>query len=158
MCIRDSIKVNSGYRSIAQQHVLHSWYQQDACGISLAAEPGRSNHESGFALDIKNYADHNGLVKEALLENNWVQPHPTNDAIHFEYPGVDITLLSTRAFQMLWNEYGEEYHGDIGTVAEDGYWGAEQTKPAVEASPAHGFAGGYANGPLDCIPWDGNLF
>ena len=148
------IKVNSGYRSLAQQHILHTWHEKEACNISLAAMPGSSNHESGFALDIQNFADNDGLVKDALLANDWTQPHSTSDAVHFEYPGIDITLLSTRAFQMLWNEYGDEYGNDI---AEDGIWGAK-TQSAVEKSPAHGFAGGYANGPLDCIPWDGNLF
>ena len=49
-----SLTVNSTWRSVAQQYLLKSW--EGRCGIRLAASPGRSNHESGLAIDVDNYA------------------------------------------------------------------------------------------------------
>src|SRR5512142_104969 len=43
------VQVNSAFRTVAQQYLLYQWYRQGRCGISIAATPGRSNHESGRA-------------------------------------------------------------------------------------------------------------
>ena len=50
-----TLTVNSGYRTIAQQLLLFNWGR--SCGYPVVAPPGRSNHQSGLALDIN---DHNG--------------------------------------------------------------------------------------------------
>jgi hypothetical protein len=46
-------------RTIAQQLILFQQAQANRCGITIAAEPGKSNHQSGLALDIE---DHAGLA------------------------------------------------------------------------------------------------
>ena len=45
-----SLQVNSGYRTVAQQYLLYRWAAAHRCGISIAATPGTSNHESGRAV------------------------------------------------------------------------------------------------------------
>ena len=44
-----NLQVNSMFRTLADQYVL---YHSGACG--LAAQPGRSNHETGRAVDLSN--------------------------------------------------------------------------------------------------------
>src|SRR5690242_17512187 len=44
-----SMTLNSALRTVAQQYMLYRWYQAGRCGISLAAKPGSSNHETGLA-------------------------------------------------------------------------------------------------------------
>jgi hypothetical protein len=34
-------------RTVAQQYLLYTWYQNGQCGIGLAAKLGNSNHETG---------------------------------------------------------------------------------------------------------------
>src|SRR5688572_30789096 len=51
-----TLTINSMLRTVAQQYLLWNWYQAGRCGISLAAKPGNSNHESGLAIDIHEYA------------------------------------------------------------------------------------------------------
>ena len=50
------IGVNSTLRSLAQQYLLYEWYLRGRCGISLAASYGRSNHESGLAVDTSDFS------------------------------------------------------------------------------------------------------
>ena len=52
----DDLSVTSAFRTIAQQYLLYRWYQTGQCGISLAAVPGNSNHETGIAVDVSNYS------------------------------------------------------------------------------------------------------
>lgn len=56
-----TIQVNSGYRSIAQQKVLREKYG------NKAAEPGKSMHNYGLAIDI-NSKDVSALKKAGLLD------------------------------------------------------------------------------------------
>ena len=50
-----SMQINSMLRTVAQQYLLYQWYLAGTCGISLAATPGNSNHETGVALDGQQY-------------------------------------------------------------------------------------------------------
>src|SRR5687767_3790550 len=50
------VRVNSAFRTVAQQYLLYRWKQLGRCGITAAATPGRSNHEGGRALDLANYS------------------------------------------------------------------------------------------------------
>lgn len=52
-----SIRVVSGFRSMASQRYLYHCYLSKACnGGNLAAVPGYSNHQSGHALDLNTSA------------------------------------------------------------------------------------------------------
>lgn len=48
-----SIKVVSGFRTMAEQEYLYACYKTKKCNSgNLAARPGFSNHQSGHALDL----------------------------------------------------------------------------------------------------------
>jgi hypothetical protein len=52
-----SLRVVSGFRSMATQRYLYHCYKTKACnGGNLAAVPGYSNHQSGHALDLNTSA------------------------------------------------------------------------------------------------------
>jgi hypothetical protein len=123
--------MNSALRTLPQQYLLYKWYQDGQCGIPLAARPGRSPHESGKAIDIE---DHAGW--EPALEDHGWRWHGNDDPVHFDYVGagtVDLSGLSVRAFQRLWNRN----HPDD-PIAEDGLYGP-QTEGKLRASPTDGF-------------------
>lgn len=132
---RQTMTINSGYRTIAQQLLLFNWGR--SCGYPVVARPGRSNHQSGLALDIN---DHNGW-KPYLQKHGW-RWFGNNDKPHFDYVGTgarDIRQATMKAFQQLWNNNNPSQ-----TVAVDGTWGP-QTEKCLNESPAFGF---------DRAPWD----
>ena len=47
-----TISIRSGFRSYPEQVVLFTLFKSDPKKFALAAEPGRSNHQNGTALDI----------------------------------------------------------------------------------------------------------
>jgi LAS superfamily LD-carboxypeptidase LdcB len=50
---RVTIKVVSGFRTMAEQEYLYGCYKSGTCNNgNLAARPGYSNHQSGHALDL----------------------------------------------------------------------------------------------------------
>ncbi|MFB2974820.1 M15 family metallopeptidase [Microseira sp. BLCC-F43] len=73
--------VNSAYRTIAQQLLLYRW--GIGCGYSIVALPGRSNHQSGLALDIN---DHLGWKR--YLENHGWEWFGPKDEPHFDFVGA----------------------------------------------------------------------
>ena len=117
------VRINSGLRTIAEQYVL--WR-----GCSVAATPGRSNHETGRAIDVQNY----GSVGPALQRAGFSRPLPSRDPIHYVAPGDDLRNLSVLAFQRLWNENHPEDR-----IAADGITGP-QTRARLARAPATGFA------------------
>lgn len=124
-----TITVNSGYRTIAQQLLLFNWGR--SCGYPVVARPGRSNHQSGLALDIN---DHNGW-KPYLQKYGW-RWFGNRDKPHFDYVGSgakDIRSATMKAFQQLWNN-----NNPTKTLAVDGSWGP-QTEKCLNESPAYGF-------------------
>jgi N-acetylmuramoyl-L-alanine amidase len=130
-----TMNVNSAYRTIAQQLLLHQW--GGSCGYHIVALPGRSNHQSGLAIDID---DHLGW-KPYLERHGWRWFGP-KDKPHFDYVGggtKDIRSTAMLALQKLWNQnYPNE------KISEDGAFGP-QTQKALQRSPALGF---------DRAPWD----
>lgn len=118
------ITVNSAFRTLADQYVL---YHSGGCG--LAATPGRSNHQTGVAIDVNDYA----TVRSALEAQGcrWLG---SSDPVHFDCPGSDGRADAIRAFQVLWNLNNP---GD--RIAEDGLYGP-QTESRLGRSPAGGFA------------------
>lgn len=126
--------VNSMLRTVAQQYLLYSWYQQGRCGIGLAAKPGNSNHETGLAMDINPASTWRGS-----LENHGFKWFGSADPVHFDFVGsgaVSHKGLDVKAFQQLWNH---NHPGD--KIAVDGDWGP-QTEARMKKAPAGGFASG----------------
>ncbi|MDI1445328.1 M15 family metallopeptidase [Polyangium sp. 6x1] len=140
-----SMTINSALRTVAQQYMLYNWYQNGRCGISLAAKPGASNHETGLALDVSQYS-----TWKTILTNKGFKWLGSSDAVHFDYAGsgaVSYKGLDVKAFQRLWNRNNP---GD--TISVDGAWGP-QTEARMKKSPAGGFAKGATCG--SAIMYDG---
>ncbi len=125
------IYLTSALRTLPQQYLLYRWYLAGRCGISLAASPGTSLHESGLAIDTSDYGNVRGVLEaQGYRWLGW------SDPVHFDYVGgnvVDMAGLSVQAFQRLWNR-----NNPSDTVAEDGVYGS-QTASKLSSAPADGF-------------------
>jgi len=125
--------VNSAYRTLAQQLLLFNWKGSNSNPV---AKPGRSNHQSGLALDIQ---DRPGWEPH-LKRYGW---HPlAGDPPHVDYKGTgakDLREATILAFQVLWNKNNP---GD--KLKEDGGYG-DETEKRLNRSPAKGF---------EKAPWD----
>jgi hypothetical protein len=135
-----SLTLNSATRSTAQQYILYYWYEHGRCTgvVRLAARPGRSNHESGLAIDTSAYA-----TWRSRLSAHGFRWLGSSDPVHFDYGGagaVDIRSLAVKAFQRLWNR---NHPGD--RIAEDGAWGPN-TAARMDRAPAGGFEQGATCG------------
>jgi len=146
-----TVQVNSGFRTVVQQYLLYRWYQLGRCGITAAARPGRSNHESGRALDVSNYSS----IVTTMANHGWSHDVP-GDPVHFDHLGSpDIRGQDVEAFQRLWNRNNPD-----DSIAEDGLYGP-QTEARLKASPATGFEIGAScanttqRSPLDVVMIDG---
>ncbi len=129
-----TLSVNSSTRTLPQQLMLYRWYQQKRCGISLAARPGSSNHESGTAVDVQDNA-----AWRAAFTGNTFRWMGSADPVHYDYIGggtADLKGLSVRAFQRLWNRNHPE-----DKIAEDGAYGPA-TEARLTAAPIGGFVQG----------------
>jgi hypothetical protein len=123
------LRITSGFRTVAQQYLLRRWFELGRCGITAAAQPGQSNHQSGRALDISNH----GTWASILPSYGWAQTVP-GDAVHFDHlASADNRGLDVLAFQRLWNAN----HPDD-PIAEDGIYGPE-TNARLAAAPPGGF-------------------
>jgi hypothetical protein len=125
-----TLRLNSAYRTIVQQHILFSW--QGSCGISIAAKPGRSNHEDGFAIDTPDW----NAWRPALEAEDW-EHFGRGDEVHFTYVGGgvrdDIGDIGVKAFQTLWNK-----HNPTDQIQVDSDYGPE-TAARLNRSPVNGF-------------------
>jgi hypothetical protein len=144
-----SVQVNSAFRTIAQQYLLLQWHDRGRCGITAAAAVGRSNHESGRAVDLANWSSR----ITAMANHHWSHDVP-GDPVHFDHlSSADIRGKDTLAFQRLWNR---NHPGD--KIAEDGAYGP-QTEARLKQSPATGFATGASCTPrakiADIVAVDG---
>ncbi len=128
---RATMEVSSMLRTVAQQYLLYDWYRQSRCGISLAAKPGKSNHETGLAVDIGNYGHWRKHLRRYRFR--W---YGQQDPWHFDYVGEDAQSCGgwdVEAFQRLWNHN----HPDD-PIREDGDYGPA-TEQRLEQTPAQGF-------------------
>ncbi|MEO8698971.1 MAG: NBR1-Ig-like domain-containing protein [Kofleriaceae bacterium] len=124
------VQVNSAFRTVVQQYLLYEWYQQGRCGITAAATPGSSNHESGRAVDLANYS----AVISAMGSHGWAHDVPGDD-VHFDHlASPDIRGRDILAFQRLWNR-----NHPADAIADDGAFGP-QTEARLRQAPAEGFA------------------
>jgi hypothetical protein len=132
------ITIQSALRSLPQQFLLYEWHQRGVCGIRAAAQPGRSNHETGLAIDLPS-AD--VAAWRSALEAEGFVWFGSGDPVHFDYRGAgSVTRVSVLAFQRLWNR---NHPGD--RIAEDGVYGS-QTQARVRQAPAEGFPEGASCG------------
>lgn len=126
-----TLRLNSAYRTVVQQHILFSW-QGSGC-VDIAATPGKSNHEDGLAIDTSDFEE----WIPALEAEGWVN-FGHGDKVHFTYMGGgvrdDIGDIGVKAFQILWNK-----HNPKDLIDEDGNYGPE-TAARLDRSPANGFA------------------
>jgi N-acetylmuramoyl-L-alanine amidase len=137
------LSINSAYRTVAQQHMLRTFYEMGRSGISLAAKPGLSNHEDGLALDISVRTPDNPnqdadfVVWRAALEAEGWDWLGIQDPFHFTYAGTgvrdDIGDIGVQAFQQLWNKQNPNDQMKV-----DGLFGP-QTAARMNQSPAEGF-------------------
>jgi MYXO-CTERM domain-containing protein len=133
-----SMQVNSMLRTVAQQYMLYRWYQLGSCGIGLAATPGKSNHESGLAIDIQQYAQWRPLLEAQGFA--WLG---SGDPVHFDYVGpgaIDYRGTDVQAFQQLHN-----LNNPADPIDEDGVYGPA-TEARLKEAPAEGFAVGPSCG------------
>lgn len=127
-----TLSVNSGFRTVAQQYLLYRWDQLGRCGISVAAAPGRSNHESGRAVDLGNWSSRVGTMGA----HHWAHDVP-GDPVHFDNTrSPDNRGDDVMAFQRLWNR---NHPGD--KISVDGDYGP-QTAARLKLAPATGFPKG----------------
>jgi hypothetical protein len=130
------LQVTSAFRTVVQQYLLNRWFQLGRCGITAAADPGRSNHESGRALDVSNYS----AWIATLMAHGWSHDVP-GDPVHFDHlASPDIRGADVLAFQRLWNKNAPD---DV--IAEDGDYGPA-TEARVQRAPAEGFGIGASCG------------
>jgi hypothetical protein len=136
-----TLALNSALRTLPQQLMLYRWYTMGACGITLAATPGTSPHESGLAIDTSDYS----AWQSALESHGWTW-HGAGDLVHFDYTGsgtVSLAGQSVLAFQTLWNRNHPE-----DPIAADGAYGP-QTEARLRMSPTEGFPlGPDCGGPV----------
>ena len=131
-----SLQINSAFRTVAQQYLLYRWYQQGRCGITAAATPGRSNHQSGRAVDISNYSSR----ISAMSAQGWAHDVP-GDPVHFDHlASPDIRGMDVKAFQRLWNR-----NNPTDKISEDGAYGP-QSEARLKQAPATGFTTGAVCG------------
>lgn len=121
------LTINSGYRTLAQQALLYQ--NQSTCGI-LAAYPGKSNHQSGNAIDI---AEPNEWKRALEAEGwNWLGDDIAREYMHFDFDdGPDMRSVSVLAFQKLANRNGY-------ALSEDGELG-QKTFTALVNAPIDGY-------------------
>ncbi|NVB84560.1 MAG: hypothetical protein HOV81_39660 [Kofleriaceae bacterium] len=132
------VLVNSGYRTVAQQYLLYRWFREGRCGITAAALPGRSNHESGRAVDLQNWSSR----VTTMRNHHWSHSVP-GDPVHFDHlSSPDIRGRDVKAFQRLWNR---NHPSD--KISTDGVYGP-QTAERLKRAPATGFAKGATCGAV----------
>jgi hypothetical protein len=123
-----TVQVNSGLRSVAQQYLLRKWRDAGRCGIAAAATPGRSNHETGRALDLGNSAEARRVMQSMGFSTL------RNDPVHFDHlASPDLRSVNVEAFQRLWNRNNPEDQ-----ITEDGLYGSD-TAARIARSPSGGF-------------------
>jgi hypothetical protein len=131
-----TLRINSAYRTCAQQFLLRRWMELRKCGIARAALPGKSLHESGLAIDIPDVE----AWKPFLQAQGWVHvgANLPGDPFHFEFRGRSIQIIGNigvQGFQRLWNK-----NNPNDRIDEDGiYVSGGDTDRCLRISPSEGF-------------------
>lgn len=128
--VNRKIFINSCLRTIMQQWMLRKQYERKICGITAAAIPGRSNHQSGKAIDIQDYLFWRSPLKKCGWKwlGAWDKWH-----FDYQYTARDLGQIQIKEWQILWNE-----HNPDKKLKVDGIWGAI-TAYSVANAPIDGF-------------------
>jgi len=130
------VQINSAFRTVVQQYLLRRWFELGRCGITAAALPGASNHETGRAVDVNNYT----AWISTLGAHGWDHSVP-GDPVHFDHlASPDLRGADVLAFQRLWNRNAPD-----DPIPEDGTYGP-MTEARVQRAPAEGFGLGATCG------------
>lgn len=133
-----TLRINSGYRTFAQQFLLFRIKQFTTCNPNPVARPGTSNHESGLALDIQDSMTWRPFLEARDVGWRWLGPP---DPPHYDFiaGGTDLRSLGIQAFQSLWNKHNPRdkiaVDGDLGGVN----WQSSETIKRLLKSPINGF-------------------
>ncbi len=125
--------INSAYRTLAGQMLLRSHFQNNRCGITAAAAPGKSNHNNASAIDIED-----SVGWRMSLETTGWKWIGEFDPVHYDCKDVrvqPINRIATIAFQQIWNLANPNdlipAKGDFGPITEG----------KLSFAPAEGFPG-----------------
>ena len=86
------LRINSGFRTMAEQQYFYNCYINKNCNNgNLAAKPGYSNHQNGRALDlsISNQTKFKNELSRLGLSSSWKRTVPS-ESWHWEYFGSDV--------------------------------------------------------------------
>lgn len=79
------LSLTSGFRTMAEQQHLYNCYQTGSCNNgNIAAAPGHSNHQSGFALDLST----SSWLTQNAARFGFTRAVP-KEAWHYEFHGKD---------------------------------------------------------------------
>jgi hypothetical protein len=133
-----TLKINSAYRTFAQQFLLfrEKNFGSAGCGITAVARPGASNHESGLALDIQDPL----TWKPFLQAQGWRHFGP-QDLPHYDFTagGTDLRSLGIMAFQSLWNKHNPTDEIDVDGLLLLPNWQKSETIKRLLKTPIGGF-------------------
>jgi hypothetical protein len=83
------MRVNSAKRdSEDQERLYNDWVARGKTGMPVA-EPGKSRHERGLAIDIQNHGDPKAV---AALNNQGLYQKVPNDPVHFQFAKGGISM------------------------------------------------------------------
>lgn len=127
------LRVNAGFRSLTTQFLLYKYFRNGECGITAAAPPGRSNHQTGLSIDVED-----PIAWKPYLEAEGWRWYGESDKTHFDYVGHsnDISVAMITAFQRLWND-----HQSNDKITETGLFDRD-TETRMGKAPPQGFPNG----------------
>jgi hypothetical protein len=83
------MRINSAKReSEDQERLYNAWIARGKTGMPVA-EPGKSRHERGIAVDIQNYGDPKAV---AAMNNQGLYQKVPNDPVHFQFAKGGISM------------------------------------------------------------------
>lgn len=129
--------VNSAYRSITSQKLLSVYADKGKCGVGLAARPGKSNHQTGLAIDIEDSIGWAPYLKAEGWRGDSLDPiHFYFDVLESDTQTLNISKLSIESFQQLWN-----LNNPSDKISVNGIYDSE-TDTRLSQSPIEGFPKG----------------
>lgn len=92
------IHVTSSFRTYEEQSQLYQSYL-NGNNPYIAAKPGHSKHQSGFALDISRHRGNQERIHAAMSQAGFQRPFPKIDPVHWVYIGP----ISSGRNPVVWN-------------------------------------------------------
>jgi N-acetylmuramoyl-L-alanine amidase len=124
------LRINSLYRTAAQQICLYEWFKRKMCSIPACAKPGTSNHEAGQAIDVEDIDGARPIFKKYGWV--WQMDKSGNDPVHFE-KDLGAPIETVLALQKYWNK-----NNPTDRITEDGKYGDVTRSKALQL-PINGY-------------------